>query len=350
MAWPAVVSAISGVAGGIMDPLERYYYKRTDYSNSRSLMYLEQLYNQLNMAIQQKYAERNAELEYGYNSALQAQSACQQRGLAGYQNDLSKELNDYNAARDYRNQVNYIRDSVAAYKSALLANGYNPMLALQSSIPSYGGGAHSAVASGASVGTPSVKVGLPQAHSPRATALSSVSGLGGFGSASRHIANLAEMSSRISANEASATKDKALATEALERAKTEANHRTDTGHKIQSDTARNYGSIASSVATGIGTAYGAKKVADKVKDVVHLAKSGRPVTDSSIKPVAEKVIERGSNSAYLGSRLLQTVLPLSLMGAAGVGAGMAIEKANSKRSLSERFARPNPFRGTGFGL
>lgn len=349
MGWTAALSAVSGAAG-VMAPEERFFYNRKGYNDTKSLMFLEQLYNQLNMAIQQKYAERNAELQFGYNSALQAQSACQQRGLAGYQNDLSKELNDYNAARDYRNQVNYIRDSVAAYKSALIANGYNPMLALQSTIPSLSGGAHSAVASGASVGTPSVSVGLPQSHSPRATALNYSSGLGGMADAARGIANLAEMSSRISANEASATKDKALATEALEKAKTEANQRTDTGHKIQSETARNYGSIASSVATGIGTAYGAKKVADKVKDVVHLAKSGRPVTDSSIKPVAEKVIEKGSNSAYLGSRLLQTVLPLSLMGAAGVGAGKAIEKANSKRSLSDRFARPNPFRGTGFGL
>lgn len=338
MAWPAMVSAISSSAG-TMGPIERAYFGHVDRGQAEQQQRVQEIYELINMWVQQQYAKENAEAEYWYNSQLSCQSARQSEKLAQLQNELSKELNDYNAARDYENTLKYIGDSLTSWRQALVKNGYNPLLALGTSIPSYGSSSHSAVAGMPSVSAPHVSTGhAPGGSAPGSAALANTSSASSLAQSVQAGANLAKLSSEVSRNEAATTKDKALAAEALERAKSEAAHRDPTTGKIDSEKVRNYGSTAASIATGIGTAYGAKKVADKVRDVVHVMKQGRPVGDKVMKPVVESVVEKGTNSGYLGSRLLQSVLPVAgAMGIPGVVGGAA-----AAAEVSRRHANKNP--------
>lgn len=343
-------AGISSLDAFKSDLVGLYSQSREHEYNSREAA-LQEMYQLINMAVQHGYSKEDMESQFGYDSALQAQSACQSRALAERQNELSKELNDYNAARDYANQVRYIGDAVASYRSALAANGYNPILALQSSIPSLSSGSHSAVAGMPSVSSPSISSQTSPVGSP-----GSSGGVGHVhGSASgiaQSAAEFARLSSEVTRNEAAAMKDKANAAESLEKAKSEVLHREPKKSEIDSTTVKNYGQTAAHIATGIGTAYGAQKVSHAVKSAVSAVRSGAPAAVAA-KPVADVLAPhmtgKAANSGLTGSRIVQTLAPAAAIavpaaaiatGLGSLGATMKYAKEHPKSNTAKIFNIP----------
>lgn len=280
----------------------------------------------LNAALMSKEGSINKSLardQFDYQNLLNESAYGYDKALAL----LSHGLNTESADADYKRSVRYVGDQLRAYKKALIANGYNPLLALGSSAATYSGhtnpvgnlGAMSGgVAPSASVGGHSVNGGSPASGSGVGVPSASVSSKGPFEESINSAFDAAEKISRIKANESSSKKDEADAALSLEKAQTESNHRTDSGHKIQSETAKNYGNIATGVATGIGTAYGANKAVKVINAATNAAKRGNIA--SAVKTAASE-IGSSANSANLGSKIIQATIPIA------TGAAVAVPTA-----------------------
>lgn len=307
-------------------------------------------YNKQMAFLQQAFAERNAAIAHQYELDTLAktgcQSATQQYNAYKYDKRLAKysqELQALSSQQDYDRAIKYIADSQAAYKQALVANGYNPILALSSSIPSYGGHTNAA-----SIGSVSAPVGhastvakptqgsIPSApYSDYGASLTS-----GMAAA----LNFARVASDVKRNESASIADRARAAKDLESAKTDVEHRDPVRYKVYSDTAKNIVGTAGSAAGGVVLANQAGKLFKAVKS------GSVKAAEKAAAPIVEKVATEG-NSAFLGSRVLQSVMPVLFGAPAAYGTGKAIENYNKKnRTLSEQFSKPNPFIATGFGL
>lgn len=296
-------------------------------------------YDRSLMELQKVLQDSLNESAFGYDSAL------------AY---LSQALNKRSADQDYTRAVNFVRDSLVRYKDALIEAGYNPLLALGSSAAQYSGKTNGVSAGGFSPGSvsgSSVSSGGISGSSPASSSgvgVSSAHALSSSLSSGIHSAmEIAKLSSEIEANEASAQNDSSGAALNLEKAKTEANQRTDSGHKIQSEVAKNYGSIASGIATGIGTAYGARKAAEGVQKAVKYMKSnsGSGNVASKVKQAANVVsreVGNSASSAHVGSRILSSVLPFAAgLTALPVGAGIGWNEA---RKFADKHPQSNTAR------
>lgn len=317
----------------------------------------------------QYFTAQNMEYSKILQSMLNSESFAHNKSLMQLQNELqsvlnesafgydtklaflSQLLNKKSADQDYKRSVKYIRDSLLKYKSALIEAGYNPLLALGSSAASYGGhtnGVSAGSVSGGSAGLNSVGSGSVSGGSP-----ASSSGVGVVAAKANsptisdniHSAvELAKSASEIKANEARALSESSNASLNLERARTEANQRTDQGHKIQSETAKNYGSIASGIATGIGTAYGANKAVKVISKAAQAAKAGN--IKAATKAAAAE-IGSSANSAKIGSKIVGTVLPLAASAAVAAptakkgmqDAKKAVEKRNEDKNWYDKWRR-----------
>lgn len=320
---------------------------------ARDLAKQQQVYTYENMTYQQILNSLLMSQQYGYNKSLAELANTYEQGLQssafGFDKqlqNLSQQLQAKSADQDYNRAIKYIRDSVTAHKAALLANGYNPILAIQHSIPTYTG--HTNAASGGSVGVGSASVpgvsgssvglghgGSGSIGTPGASGLGAIgSALGGHGNdIVRNMLQTALVSSEVEKNTAQAN-------ESNQRAATEAAHREGRGSEIKSETFRNYSSGAADWFKGIGSAAGGYWAYNKAKQLMHVFRDGKP---SAIGKAAEEVMEsvaRHGNSAGFGSRLLSAIGPLALgLGpAAGIvyGANRIFGNAGDKNSYEER--------------
>lgn len=314
--------------------------------------------------LQQYYAVQNAYLAHQFEQENLATQGCQAKSLQASAFQFDRELAKYNrrlsklsADEDYARAVQYIADAQSAYKKALIQNGYNPLLALGSSIPSYIGHTNPATGSvGASSAGSASTSAAPHAGSGGQGANLNLgesvgSGVNAFNSA----LNFSRTASEIKANESQIELNKATAAKELENAIGLREKREPEIDKTKSSTIKDYTSAAHDVLAPVGSAYvGAQlaKNAPKLRNAIQSAvKSGNEQKVKDLLPKYQQPIMKEGNSAYLGSRALQAALPVLFGVGAGYGTGKVIENYNNKhRTLSEQFAKPNPFIATGFGL
>lgn len=284
--------------------------------------------------LQQYYAVQNAYLAHQFEQENLATQGCQAKSLQASAYQFDRQLAKYNrklsklsADEDYARSLNYIADAQAAYKAALLKNGYNPLLALGSSIPSYSG--HTNAASGS--------VGSASAGSA-ATSAAPKAGPGGQGanlqlgsavsSGITSALDFARLSSEIKENESQIEKNKADAVKSLQDAARSADLLEADKSKTQSSTAKDYGDLARDVAMPIVTYEAGKRMAKKGEslknEIVGAIKSGNQEKVKDLLPAYSQPVMKESNSAYLGSRSLQAIMPWLFALPAAVGSGAAV--------------------------
>lgn len=353
----AIASAL-GAAGGIgNDWLGNFFSQHSNQSSqsysaavARDLGLMNQYFTYNNMTYSKILQSMlNAEA-FGYDKSLMALQNEYQQGLANtsfaYDSalaELSQELNKRSADQDYRRSVNYIRDSLLKYKSALQEAGYNPLLALGSSAASYPGHTNgvsagsvpsgsSAIANFSSGSAHGVSPSSPSGGSPlglNATTSSLSSGI-------QAGLNVARASSEIKSNEAQAQKDSAQAVEALEKAKTETIQRDPSTSKIKSETVNNYSRVLSGILTGIGTAWGASKLGRIFRSVPNLINSGNGARAAS---ELSEGLGSSATSASVGSNIVNTLLP-SAAAAIAVGVGRK-GMSDAKKAVKEKYDNPD---------